>query len=108
VERGAVAYIDDIMANNDVVRNERVLGLLARYGLDAKPPEGLAGGRVLGLREYCEGTSTAKERVIALAARQPAGRRTFRCHVAAGVLALLAGSWSVIALRSGFTGMQLH
>jgi transposase InsO family protein len=46
------SYIDDIIVDNSRVANDRVLRLLARFGLEAKPPESLVGARVLGLRVY--------------------------------------------------------
>ena len=50
VRSGTDSFIDDIIVNNDIVSCDRVLELLHEYGLEAKPPENLAGGRVLGLR----------------------------------------------------------
>ena len=50
VRAGTDSYIDDIVVNNTVVTNERVVRLLRDYGLEAKPPESLDGSRVLGLR----------------------------------------------------------
>jgi len=50
VRSGTDSFIDDIVVNNDVVSNLRVTGLLEKFGLEAKPPECLVGGRVLGLR----------------------------------------------------------
>jgi ribonuclease HI len=50
IERATSHYIDDIMVNEDVASAEEVVAHLARFGLEAKTPEALAGGRVLGLR----------------------------------------------------------
>lgn len=50
VRRGTDSYIDDVIVNNDIVQNETVLNVLNKFGLDAKPPEGLSGARVLGLK----------------------------------------------------------
>jgi ribonuclease HI len=50
VDAGTDSYIDDIIVDNAVVSNERVLKLLEKFGLEAKPPESLVDGRVLGLR----------------------------------------------------------
>jgi len=44
------SYVDDIIVNNDKVSNESVLKLLQEFGLEAKEPESLDGGRALGLR----------------------------------------------------------
>ena len=49
VEAGTDSYIDDICVNTDVVSAEEVAVHLQRYGLEAKPPENLDGGRALGL-----------------------------------------------------------
>ena len=49
VEAGTDSYIDDIIVNEDVVSVEEVAAHLQRFGLEAKPPENLEGGRVLGL-----------------------------------------------------------
>lgn len=50
VREATDSYVDDIIVNNDLVTNEQVLSLLDKYGLKAKIPEALDGGRVLGLR----------------------------------------------------------
>ena len=44
------SYIDDIIVNKDKVSCEKVLDLLNRYGLEAKPPEDIVGARILGLK----------------------------------------------------------
>ena len=49
VRRGTDSYIDDIIVNEDVVSAEDVVSHLALYGLEAKLPESLDGGRVLEL-----------------------------------------------------------
>ena len=49
VRRGTDSYIDDIIVDEGVVSAEDVVSHLALYGLEAKPPESLDGGRVLGL-----------------------------------------------------------
>ncbi len=50
VRSGTDLYVDDIIVNNDVVSNDHVIQHLRAYGLEAKPPESVNGGRVLGLR----------------------------------------------------------
>lgn len=50
VDGGTDSYIDDIIVNNDKVRNDKVLHVLKQFGLEAKPPEALCGARVLGLK----------------------------------------------------------
>jgi transposase InsO family protein len=50
VRNGTDSYVDDIIVNNDLVTNERVIKVLEEFGLEAKPAESLKGGRVLGLR----------------------------------------------------------
>ena len=42
-------YIDDIIVNKNVVTAGEVIAHLQKYGLVAKLPEELSGGRVLGL-----------------------------------------------------------
>ena len=49
IEEGTDTYIDDIIVNENVVTAKEVIAHLRKYGLDAKPPEELDGGRVLGL-----------------------------------------------------------
>ena len=49
VQAGTDSYIDDIVVDEDVVSADEVVEHLRRYGLEAKPPEALEGGRVLGL-----------------------------------------------------------
>ena len=49
VRRGTDSYIDYIIVNEDLVSAEDVVSHLALYGLEAKLPESLDGGRVLGL-----------------------------------------------------------
>ena len=49
VRRGTDSYIDDIIVAEDVVSVEDVVSYLALYGLEAKRPEPMDGGRVLGL-----------------------------------------------------------
>ena len=49
VEEGTDNYIDDIIVNENVVSATEVVAHLQKYGLEAKPPEELDGGRVLGL-----------------------------------------------------------
>jgi hypothetical protein len=55
VRAGTDSYIDDIIVNEDIVSCERVVETLKRFGLEAKPPATLVGGRVLGLRIKQEG-----------------------------------------------------
>ena len=54
VESGTDSYVDDIVVNEDVVSCEQVNKLLSTFGLDAKPPERLNGGRILGLRVFSD------------------------------------------------------
>lgn len=49
VRKGTDSYIDDIIVNEEIVSAEEVVKHLACYGLETKAPEGLDGGRVLGL-----------------------------------------------------------
>ena len=49
IEAGTDSYIDDIVVDTDIVPVEEVANHLRAYGLEAKPPESLEGGRVLGL-----------------------------------------------------------
>jgi hypothetical protein len=52
VMQGTDSYIDDIVVNENIVSCERVQSLLMNYGLQAKSPESLIGGRILGLRVF--------------------------------------------------------
>ena len=50
IQSGTDNYLDDILVNEDVVSAEEVSRHLARFGLEAKPPERIGeGGKVLGL-----------------------------------------------------------
>ena len=56
VSAGTDSYIDDIVVNEHIVSSQRVIDLLRRYGLEAKPAVPLVGARVLGLRvDECNG-----------------------------------------------------
>jgi hypothetical protein len=50
VRAGTDSYVDDIIVNQDVVSVGRVLAVLKMFGLEAKCPEPIDGGRVLGLK----------------------------------------------------------
>ena len=50
VRQATDSYIDDIIVNEDIVSAEEVINHLKTYGLEAKPPESINGGRILGLR----------------------------------------------------------
>lgn len=47
---GTDSYIDDIIVNEADGSCDRVLGMLASYGLVVKPPEPLIGGGILGVK----------------------------------------------------------
>jgi hypothetical protein len=47
------SYVDDIIVNEEIISIERVRHHLQKYGLEAKDPQPLVGGRMLGLR-VCE------------------------------------------------------
>ncbi|KAG1698824.1 Gamma-glutamylcyclotransferase [Nymphon striatum] len=49
VRRGTDHYIDDIVVRESVLSAQELREHLARYGLESKAPEGLDGGRVLGI-----------------------------------------------------------
>ena len=49
IRRSTGSYIDDIIVDESVVSACEVVNHLKRYGLEAKPPVHLHGGRVLGL-----------------------------------------------------------
>lgn len=49
VRAGTDSYIDDIIVNESVISCDRVIELLATYGLQSKPAEPLIGSRILGL-----------------------------------------------------------
>ena len=49
IDRATDHYIDDILVQESVVSASRVREHLQRYGLESKEPEGLDGGRVLGI-----------------------------------------------------------
>ena len=49
IDRATDHYIDDIMVQESIVSASRVREHLHRYGLESKEPEGLDGGRVLGI-----------------------------------------------------------
>ena len=53
VQEGTDSYVDDIVVDESVVSVDEVVQHLQRYGLEAKPPERLEGGRVLGLTISC-------------------------------------------------------
>ena len=50
IGEGTDFYIDDIIVDNSKISNEEVLALLSKFGLEAKEPEPIDGGRILGLR----------------------------------------------------------
>jgi ribonuclease HI len=50
VRAGTDSYVDDIVVNESKVSCQQVIQHLKSYGLEAKPPSELNGGRVLGLR----------------------------------------------------------
>jgi len=50
VARATDSYIDDIIVDDSVLKAEIVVQHLAMFGLEAKEPEPLDGGRILGLR----------------------------------------------------------
>merc|ERR1712055_271038 len=56
VRRATDHYIDDIMVQEAIVSAEKVREHLLAYGLVSKPPEGLDGGRVLGIAIKRNGT----------------------------------------------------
>lgn len=49
IESATDAFMDDILVDESIVPCETVVAHLKRYGLEAKPPESLDGGRALGL-----------------------------------------------------------
>ena len=49
VRKNTDSYIDDIIVMEEGITVEEVAVHLLQYGLESKPPEGLEGGRVLGL-----------------------------------------------------------
>ena len=51
VRRGVLAYVDDLLVDEDIVSAEEVVQHFAEYGLECKPPQRAAeGARLLGLR----------------------------------------------------------
>uniref|UniRef100_A0A5S6Q5M4 Integrase catalytic domain-containing protein n=1 Tax=Trichuris muris TaxID=70415 RepID=A0A5S6Q5M4_TRIMR len=55
VRKGTSAYIDDILVNEDIVKADRVVQHLLRFGLTCKAPVRVAdGARVLGLKVWGE------------------------------------------------------
>ncbi|XP_043223552.1 uncharacterized protein LOC122382380 [Amphibalanus amphitrite] len=51
VQRGVLAYVDDMLVDEDIVSAEEVVQHFQRYGLECKPPQRAAdGARMLGLR----------------------------------------------------------
>ena len=60
------SYIDDIVVNEDKVAADQVVEHLRYYGLEAKPPEDVNGGRVLGLRVVTENSTLIWKRDLAV------------------------------------------
>ena len=52
VHKNTDSYIDDIIVREEGIAVEEVAAPLHLYGLESKPPEGLEGGRVLGLSTH--------------------------------------------------------
>jgi hypothetical protein len=50
VRKGTDSYVDDIVVDESKTSCQMVINHLKRYGLEAKPPDDLVGGRVLGLK----------------------------------------------------------
>lgn len=50
IKKGTDSYVDDIIVNETVVTCDEVISHLRQFGLEAKAPEHLEGGRILGLR----------------------------------------------------------
>lgn len=55
IDAATSSYIDDILVDESVVAADVVVAHLRKYGLEAKPPQNLAGGSVLGLRVTDDG-----------------------------------------------------
>ena len=49
VRQATDSYIDDIIVNEDIASAEEVINHLKSYGIGAKQPESINGGRILGL-----------------------------------------------------------
>jgi hypothetical protein len=50
VRKGTDSYVDDMVVDESKTSCQMIIDHFKRYGLEAKPPDDLVGGRVLGLR----------------------------------------------------------